>query len=450
MTITRRIRTSLVVAVAVAGLGVGGVATAVATHRRDRPIPLVLRAAPAGNQLASREAMPAIAPADDRYAYWAPTYEVAGRLAEPARRAPALRLRAGDGRAETLRLARALGLSGTVERDEQGWVLRGGRLGLYVSDFPGLAWSLVPDCGDIEDQDSDAALGACDLGPKQVAPSEETTSLASPLCVVSDGVVSDQPADQPCGPVPEPVRPAGIPSRGEAERIARRYFAALGIATEGLRSDDVFSAWSVQVPLRVGDLEVNGFTSHLAVGPGGRLVSGNGWAASPERLGDYPLIGVTKALDRLRSGQYGGPIPLGGPEAISRRDVTAYDPVARDGAGPEVAVSPEQALAEREVVAERERLLAEAEAAKLAAGKAEPDSSACVDCVPEPTPPTLRITGVHLELATFHDLLVPAYVFELDDGSTTAPVVGVSDDLVDWDRSGPDTPVPLAADGMVR
>jgi hypothetical protein len=118
-----------------------------------------------------------------------------------------------------------------------------------------------------------------------------------------------QPVDDICRINPAiacrwlPSRPADLPSRQEAERIARDWFAKAGVRLDGstVRVVQQWSRWVVTASPEVEGRPTIGFAAEVWIGANGRVVHGNGWLSEPEAGANYPLIGVKEALDRLQN-----------------------------------------------------------------------------------------------------------------------------------------------------
>ena len=219
-------------------------------------------------------------------------------------------------------------------------------------------------------------------------------------CVVPGSPpASDPPAVDP-GADAKPQRPAGLPSEEDARRLAREAFARLGVGTGGLVVDDGWFAWQARVEAVLDGMPVVGLGTSLAIGPNGGIVGGSGYLAAPDRIGDYPLVGVEAGLKRLNDGFGFG-----------------------FGPGP--------------------RPMVDTAGGAFAKGVPEPAMPVCADpapgCagLPAPDPVVQVITGVHLALFRVADTLVPAYVFGLAGGGDTAPVPAVTDQWLDQARPVP-------------
>src|SRR3546814_628003 len=107
-----------------------------------------------------------------------------------------------------------------------------------------------------------------------------------------------------------------LPSKEDAEQIALDLLAATGLEVDGAKVsvEGPYDAWYVIVEPMLEGLPVAGWTSSVGVGPEGKVLHASGTLASAERLGDYPLITTTAAIERLnaQSAGFGGtePMPL--------------------------------------------------------------------------------------------------------------------------------------------
>lgn len=324
-------------------------------------------------------------------------YVLSGSLPDLASEAPAYRLEAGEiDKAAVERVAAALRVTAPVIK-ERGRFTAGP---LTVEDSPGRPWYLSAvgrGCRDApvaSDQPGSMTVQGCavataspvvacppdhpcsgggtsgSMGSSGSSSSSETVHGAEPGGVEPDRSAPTPPSPPVPIPVPKPPmeKPAPVadlPTREEAERIARDIFGALGVPTDSLRLDGGIHNWNATVSPRMGGLEVLGLEHSVSIGPKGELQWANGHLGGTKRLGTYPLAGVETGFDRLRTGRTGGPMPL-------------YD-----------------------------------------TGAPEPAIGRVGNHV-------VTITGVHLALQRVTDTLVPVYVFEADQGGTI-PVPAVAD-----------------------
>src|SRR3546814_9929852 len=94
-----------------------------------------------------------------------------------------------------------------------------------------------------------------------------------------------------------------LPSKEDAEQIALDLLAATGLEVDGAKVsvEGPYDAWYVIVEPMLEGLPVAGWTSSVGVGPEGKVLHASGTLASAERLGDYPLITTTAAIERLNA-----------------------------------------------------------------------------------------------------------------------------------------------------
>ena len=153
--------------------------------------------------------------------------------------------------------------------------------------------------------------------------------------------------------------------------------------------------WAARVEMRLDGLPVLGMDTSVSIGANG-VERASGWLAAPERIGDYPLVGVEAGFKRLTT-----PVPAPAPTPR---------PAVDDAAGAaEPAIEPGIAACR-----------------DAAAG--------CVDLPTEPLPPVepmiQNVTGAHLALLNTGQALVPAYVFEIEGGGMY-PIPAVTDEWLD-------------------
>lgn len=360
-------------------------------------------------------------------------YRVEGKLPDLASTAPAYRLGSATTTAAVGRLATALGVDGQVKEDRDGWVVRAGDRELRVARVAGLPWYLGASCPDapessdgqtvpcasavavaravdagagssgapVSSPGSAGSAGGCPPEKCVVPGSEPAVDLpCEPGAACTTAPAPSCPPDATCAepapiPLPEPekpVRPADLPSEADARTLARDVFARLGVGTDGIVVDDGWLTWEARVESRVDGLAVIGMGTGVSIGSKGVVERAYGYLATPNRIGDYPLVGPDAGLRRLSEG-FGGGFG-GGPRPLMAKD----------------------------------------DAATI--GQIEPAMPECgdptVSCVPPPQPAPLVqvVSGAHLALLQTGEVLVPAYVFELEDGGTV-PVPAVTDEWLD-------------------
>lgn len=211
------------------------------------------------------------------------TYRLAAGTKAPATSAPAYRLERGDVDEEsTRRLASAFGLGGAVARGDGGsFVVRDGPSQLQVDGGGVPSWNFVHDAD--SSVSSDVAV-AC--GP--------------------DGSCPEPPA-------PPPV--PGLPSPAEAEAKARTVLERAGVDVDGAAVEaqqEPAPSRTVAFTPTVDGRPVVGLATAVTFGEQGRVDYANGYLGRFEKVGDYPLVTMEDAVERLNSG-FGG----GGPRALA-------------------------------------------------------------------------------------------------------------------------------------
>lgn len=436
-------------------------------------------------------------------------YKVPGDLPELAGEAPAYRLGDQTMNEEVSELASRLGLSGDVERIGSGWTVRDEERELSVSRAPGLPWYLFRRCLDTSTTPTSAppsdavvssgcaygsvgmigggswapapvtaqpptrvatrtaaarpapapptsAVAPCRGSTADCAPAAEApTTSAAPPCPPGASCDSSEahslPGGEPYPPTPALRRPPDLPAKAEAERMARSFFTALGVDLDRFELRDEFLEWRAVVQPRVAAMPTVGWGFTVSVGSKGRITRASGFLAEPDRIGDYPLAGTTKALERLRAGEGTAPNPVGGtmdsgsatvgpdcPEATEICDPPA--PVTTiPGSDPSRSTTPTMVIQPPTTAMVRPANQASTPMTTLACS---PDAECMAPTAPAPPPPlpirppVLTISGVHLALEYVGPALVPVYVFELEGGGAMMPVPAVTDRWIEENGQG--------------
>ncbi|HEY1119548.1 MAG TPA: hypothetical protein VGE43_17680 [Acidimicrobiales bacterium] len=297
----RRRPVLLAAAAVAAAVLVGGVAL-VATGGDDDPPRLDLNAsapAPAASGGGERVAESADAATDDMAGMsmmaWA-RYVAADELPDLGGSAPVYRLVADD---DDLRaLAEHFGIEGDVtDADGQQRMISAGEAS--VSRY-GASWWYTS--GQTQPGSDVAVSSGCAAGPDAVC---------------------EEPA-----PMPEPERPADLPSQAEAEAIVRDIAEAAGLDLTGARitAYDNITTWSVSIELALDGTPIPGWSVYGTVTAGGLVLDAGGALGSLEDVGDYPLDTTRVAIDRLNEQSSG----QGSPEPAIEPDVQT-DPAAGGG-----------------------------------------------------------------------------------------------------------------------
>jgi hypothetical protein len=221
---------------------------------------------------------------------WPPvTYRLKGPLPTLPDRAQAWRLgdRADAGRLAAL--AAALGLEGRPTEEPSGWTVRDGRRALVAHRLAGVPWSY-----------GTGRFGPCLLRSGPYRP-------GGARCLDPDAPVSSKTATvAPSRPFPRPA----LPSRAEAERVARDLAARAGLSLDGaeVRVTDSFATRTVTIVPAVAGRATSGFAWTVGVGAKGTVQHASGYLATPEPADTYPLIGVAEGFERLKKAQPLGPL----------------------------------------------------------------------------------------------------------------------------------------------
>lgn len=313
--------------------------------------------------------------------------------------AAAYRLDGAVTEADVRDLASALGLDAPVQRSGVGWSVVDDQGTLEVTEALGGQWhhyssAGTGDAGVSQGGGSSGSVG-CDPVGEDVSCTATTFVTTDDVvegttggddvdeCAANDGpaecITGECPPDGPCAveddpgctpeecglvdpvPLPEPrpsvppAPPVDLPSEGDARQTALDLLARTGLAVDGaiVTVDGPYDAWYVTVEPRVDGL-ASGLLASVSVGPDGAILSANGFLATPERLGDYPILDTRGAIDRanagfdaLRSGsgpdtgtlevddRSGGEVEVGGDESTSASDTTTGGDIACEALTPE-------------------------------------------------------------------------------------------------------------------
>lgn len=220
-----------------------------------------------------------------------------------------------------------------------------------------------------------------------------------------------------------PPPPPGVPSAEEAEAQLRRILRVLDVEVSSGRiisvdSGDPVYQRVVTFEPSVDGLPLRDLTTTIAFGQNGRIDFGNGFLGTLEKLGDYPLVGLTEAVERFQAGIVGGDARVSTGVAVPEPALDA--PVASDGGG--VSGSPGSAGQTEP----GSRGSADAAVPPAPAGEEPPPVNP-----PAPVEPRIvEITGAELVLTAVYprcegdDLfLVPAFALQPDEVGFVVPAV---------------------------
>lgn len=126
--------------------------------------------------------------------------------------------------------------------------------------------------------------------------------------VSSDGTSTDQPPADGTGPddttsctIPEPVRPAGMPTRAAAEARVLSIADAVGLQTAAATTEafDNVTSWSVSVHPKVADHRSSGYGLTVSIGPDEVVLDGWGSVGTLTELDTYPVIDTSTGIAQL-------------------------------------------------------------------------------------------------------------------------------------------------------
>lgn len=346
-------------------------------------------------------------------------YRMPKALAKPADSAPAYRV-TGAGKADAQRLAAAFGLGDPVREDE-GWASSDISRHLRV-DQRG-SWWFGPDEGDTG-VSSSAATGSVTKSVTATVSGEETAVGECAPC--PPDTICTMECKPPTRPTrTPPVRPQGMPTAAEAEQVARDLWDRAGIKVGEAKVDvqDSFSQYFVSFTPLVDGHKASGLEQSVSVGPNKAVLYASGVVLNVKKLGEYPLIDIVSALDRLNDPPA---YDLGGREPAPM----PMPAETREGSGTAVIVDPAPPQS------------SDSGSATSGGGSTgsggDPGAPPTKDDIPVPHPEPLPIptppqplfedvTAVRVALQFDGESLLPVYVFTTASGGETMPVPAVPD-----------------------
>jgi hypothetical protein len=201
------------------------------------------------------------------------TYRLAGPLPDLPERARAWKVGDTVDSGRVAALAAALGLGGQPTQAPIGWTVRDGRRTLVAQRLAGVPFSY-----------GSGGFGAC-AGLVGGGPYR-----AGIQCLEPDATAA------------RPLRRPALPSRAEAERVARDLATRAGLDLAGARVEvgDGYAGRTVTIDPAVGGQPTSGFAWTVTVGATGAVRAASGFLATPEPADTYPLIGVAEGFERLK------------------------------------------------------------------------------------------------------------------------------------------------------
>jgi hypothetical protein len=326
VTMGGRVGSWLLALLVVGALGVGGVLAASSSGSRRPP---VLQLAGGSQVQATADGAGVAARAQPGWP--AVRYQLPKDLPDLPAEARAWRLVPRVGEDRVAALARALGFGARPTATQGGWrVFERDRFLQVTRDF-GAPWTYLAGVGSgctRGRQNPDGAVGsdavACPAGPgghpcpratacaqPRSEPEPAAASGSSSPAVTGTGrtvppsggpAVACRPGQvRPACPWPPP-RPADLPGRDQAERIARDWLARAAVPLDHstVRVVQQWDRWVVDASPTVDGRPTVGDAAEVWVGAKGAVVGGSGWLSEPQAGASYPLTGVRQAVDRLQ------------------------------------------------------------------------------------------------------------------------------------------------------
>ena len=220
-------------------------------------------------------------------------YRLAADLDQIGGSAPAYRLEADVDETAVAKLANAVGATGEVRREGDGFVV--GTMKGEETSTAGYQLYVGPD-------------GSWSVSFLNEAAAGRSTASASATCS-PDGVCTDVAMPEPA---PEPPKPASLLSNADAEKAARELFEKAGMDLDDIEFSVQRSDYDVNVAgvHTLDGLDIAGVGTFASFGDKGQLMHANGTLADPSLIGDYPLVSTSEAFDRAGGGEGGGRIAI--------------------------------------------------------------------------------------------------------------------------------------------
>ena len=229
-------------------------------------------------------------------------------------------------------LAKRLGVDGQVVERDGAFEVRGsgrtltvqrsGQFSMYPGSPDGVACAKASPDGSVSDEPCDAPAPSPPPDAPTCAPDQPCSVPGSPGSAGGAGAGASGTGGS------EPVAEPPLPSKDvEAERTRERAAAppeqtkapAVEVASSIVRrlGLDVVKAeasalgkesWSVQLELGANGVTAQGWQAAMTVTTAGVVTNAYGYLGRPAAIGDYPLAGTTKGIERLKGGVTGGDI----------------------------------------------------------------------------------------------------------------------------------------------
>ena len=346
-------------------------------------------------------------------------YVIAGTLPDQPTHAPIyLWPSTKPSQSDVVKLASALGMSGTPTRHTYGWELKTAAGDLRVRDDQGQRWSY-----------NRADTEPCPAFQTDIDnPDSVSTGFGCAVAVAAPPVAASPAVGAPAAGAPTVAPPTFSPPANGPDEATTKAAAASLLTALGVTGDEQYSSGAptsyLTVSPKVAGLPTQGIETNVNVDARG-ITGATGQLQAPTAGDDYPLQTAKAAFDSLAArpqpmiAMYCGPIPGGGPNR--------FGGVAPSAGGAKGAPAPSAVGAPTPI----------APPAPVNSGSADsPPADATqpveVPPVPCPTPEPIKITGAHLGLEIEYNattagatILVPSWFFTLADGSVATTAIAV-------------------------
>ncbi len=175
---------------------------------------------------------------------------------------------------------------------------------LVVSDDPQLSWYYSPAWLEDSGRTTECVIAADGGGVREMDAVDPVDPVEpdAPDSATTDAPASVEPI--PVEECSEPQPPAGVPTAGEAESLARTFLSAIGVDPASVRFEVFADEWFATVDARPAFDGVPAPMSwYLGYGGDAELQWAGGALATPVPTGPYPLIDLDAAIARLTDQQ---------------------------------------------------------------------------------------------------------------------------------------------------
>ena len=235
-------------------------------------------------------------------------------------------------------LAKRLGVDGQVKEADGAFqvlgsgrtltVQRSGQFSMYPGSPDGVACAKANPDGSVSDQPCDAPVASPPPDTPSCAPDQPCSVPGSPGSAGgagpgagagagpgagASGTSGSEPVAEPPQPTPadREVVPVAPPEQTRAPAIEAASSIVRGLGLDVAVSEASAAgkeAWSVQLQLAANGVTAQGWQIAMTVTTAGVVTNAYGYLGKPASIGDYPLAGTTKGIERLKGGVTGGDI----------------------------------------------------------------------------------------------------------------------------------------------